>query len=63
MFLLVPCGLHGLFFGCFEELYAVFVGAAVDSYIEDFIVVVVSFLVGVPLITSLLKLKILEESG
>ncbi len=63
VFLLVPCGLHSLFFGSFEELYAVFVGAAVDSYIEDFIVVVVSFLVGVPLIISALKLKIRKGSG
>jgi len=60
VFLLVPCGLHSLFFGSFEELYTVFVLAATDSYIEDFIVVVVSFLVGVPLITSVLKLKIRE---
>jgi hypothetical protein len=62
VFLLVPCGLHGLFFPCFEELYTVFVGAAVDSYVEDFIVVAVSFLVGVPLMISVSKLKILKEA-
>lgn len=62
VFLLVPCGLHGLFFKGFEELYNVFTFAAVDSYIEDLIVVVVSFLVGVPLLISASKLKILDRS-
>ena len=62
VFLLVPCGLHDLFFKGFEELYTVFVLAAVDSYIEDLIVVAVSFLVGVPLIISVSKLKILDKS-
>jgi len=55
--------LYGLFFGSFEELYVVFAGAAVDSYVEDFIVVVVSFLVGVPLMIHVSKLKILKEVG
>ena len=62
VFLLVPCGLYGSFFGGFEGLYTVFVLAAVDSYIEDLIVVAVSFLVGVPLIISVSKLKILDKS-
>ena len=56
VFLLVPCGLHTLFFTSFEGLYAVFVGAAFDSYVEDVIVVVVSFLVGTPLLLSTSKL-------
>jgi uncharacterized membrane protein len=66
VFLLVPCGLYSLFpdfFGNFEMLYVVFVGAAIDSYIEDLIVVFVSFLVGVPLIISISKLKIFEKRG
>jgi len=62
VFLLVPCGLHDLFFKGFEELYMVFVLAAVDSYIENLIVVAVSFLVGVPLMISVSKLKILDKS-
>jgi hypothetical protein len=61
VFLLVPCGLYGLFFESFNDLYVVFVGAAIDSYIEDLIVVIVSFLVGVPLIMSLLKLGFWKE--
>jgi hypothetical protein len=64
IFLLVPCNLYSLFpgvFGSFEGLYAVFVGSAVDSYIEDAMVVIVSFLVGVPLLVSISKLKPLEQ--
>jgi len=41
----------------FAGLYLIFVGAAVDSYIEDFLVVIVSFLVGVPLLISIFKLR------
>lgn len=64
IFLLVPCGLYSLFpefFPSFDGLYLVFVGAAVDSYIEDAIVVIVSVLAGVPLLASVVKLKILER--
>lgn len=61
VFLLVPCGLHGLFFQGFEELYIVFVGAALDSYIEDIIVVIVSILVGAPLIMVISKLFSRED--
>jgi hypothetical protein len=60
VFLLVPCGLYTLFpsvFTGFTGLYLIFVGAAVDSYIEDFLVVIVSFLVGVPLLVSILKFR------
>jgi hypothetical protein len=59
VFLLVPCGLYSLFpdsFGTFEVLYAIFVGAAIDSYIEDLIVVAISVIVGVPLLISTSKL-------
>ena len=56
VFLLVPCGLHTFFFTSFEGLYMVFVGAAFDSYVEDVIVVVVSFIVGTPLLLSTSKL-------
>lgn len=61
IFLLIPCGLYNLFvyFNTFESLYAIFVEAAVASYVEDLIVVVVSLTVGVPLLVSLLKLGVL----
>lgn len=61
IFLLVPCGLHSLFFGSFDVLYVVFVEAAVSSYIEDLIVVIVSLIVGAPLLASMIKLKILDK--
>jgi uncharacterized membrane protein len=65
IFLLVPCGLYSLFpefFGSFEMLYTAFVEAAISSYIEDVIVVLVSLLVGVPIMISLSKLKFLKET-
>ncbi|MEM2105484.1 MAG: hypothetical protein QXV21_03325 [Candidatus Bathyarchaeia archaeon] len=63
IFLLIPCGLYNLFsyFSTFESLYAIFVEAAIASYIEDLIVVLVSFTVGVPLLISLLRLKLLKS--
>jgi uncharacterized membrane protein len=61
VFLLIPCGLHSLFFPDFAALSGVFVEAAASSYIEDFIVVIVSFLVGAPLLITVLKLKLLGE--
>lgn len=63
IFLLIPCGLYALFtyFSTFESLSAIFVEAAAASYIEDLIVIIVSFTVGVPLLISLLKLKLLES--
>lgn len=61
IFLLIPCGLHALFFETFGQLYDVFVGAAVYSYIEDLIVVVVSLLVGVPLLITMFKLGFLKR--
>jgi hypothetical protein len=61
VFLLVPSGLYGLFFEGFQGLYLMFVGFAIDSYVEDLIVVAVSFLVGLPLLISIFKLKLLGE--
>jgi len=61
IFLLIPCGLHSLFFETFDSLQGVFVEAAIWSYIEDLIVVVVSLLVGVPLILTAFKLGVLEK--
>ena len=55
IFLLIPCGLSGLFFVSFEDVSAIFTGGAVASYIEDSLVVAVSLLVGVPLIVRLSK--------
>jgi len=62
VFLLVPCGLHELFFNGLEELYLVFVGAAVDSYIEDCIAVIIAFFVCTPLLISISRLGILKKA-
>ena len=62
VFLLVPCGLYGVLFPSYEALYAVFVGGAASSYVEDVIVVLVSFVAGVPLVMSASKLGILQKN-
>lgn len=56
VFMLVPAGLYTLFTPLPQEVYAMFVAGAVDSYIEDVLVVVVSFLVGTPLLLALRKI-------
>jgi len=62
VFLLVPCGLYGLFFTSFEALQAIFILGAVSSYIEDLIVVAISFLVGVPLAVAALRMGLLRRN-
>jgi len=57
VFLLVPAGLHTLFFKDFEELLFVFVLGATGSYVEDLLVVIVSVVVGVPLLVALRKIQ------
>jgi len=56
VFLLVPGGMHMLFTSSPEVVYGIFVAGAIDSFIEDVLVVVVSFLVGVPLLVALQKI-------
>jgi hypothetical protein len=66
IFLLIPAGIYSVFpdiFGGFDGLYAVFIGAAVDSYIEDLIVVAVSVIVGAPLLLSLSKFKLFRNNS
>lgn len=60
VFLLVPAGLYTLFTSSPDVVYAIFVAGAVDSYIEDVLVVIVSFLVGIPLLLALRKIPGLE---
>ena len=53
VFLLIPTGVY-IFFGWPPEVvYSIFVIGAVDSYIEDVLVVIVSLVVGVPLLVAL----------
>ena len=56
VFLLVPAGFY-MFFGWPPEVvYSIFVMGAVDSYIEDVLVVIVSLVVGVPLLLALRRI-------
>jgi len=55
IFLLVPGGLYIVFTTEPEIVYSIFVGGAIDSFIEDALVVTVSFIVGVPLLIALQK--------
>ena len=56
VFLLVPGGLYVLFTTEPEIVYSIFVTGALDSFIEDALVVVVSFVVGIPLLIALQKI-------
>jgi hypothetical protein len=56
VFLLIPAGLS-MFLGWPPEVvYLIFVTGAVDSYIEDVLVVIVSLVVGAPLLIALRKI-------
>ena len=56
VFLLIPAGFY-MFFGWSPEVvYSIFVMGAVDSYIEDVLVVIVSLVVGVPLLLALRRI-------
>ena len=56
IFLLVPAGLHTLLTSNADVVYGVFVVGAVDSFIEDVLVVAVSLVVGVPILSALQKI-------
>jgi hypothetical protein len=60
VFLLVPSQLYKLFTYSPDVVYAMFVFGAIDSYIEDALVVIVSLVVGVPLIVALRKIPNIE---
>lgn len=60
VFLLIPCGLYCLFFESYQALYAGFAGAAISSYVEDAIAVLVSLLVSAPTILILSKIGSLQ---
>jgi len=63
IFLLIPAGLYTVFsdFGTFLTLQAIFTVAALSSYVEDVLVIVVTLIVGVPLMIVLSKLKLLQQ--
>jgi hypothetical protein len=55
VFLLIPVGLYMLFLWSPEVVYSIFISSAIYSYIEDFLVVLVSSLVSPPLLAALRK--------
>jgi hypothetical protein len=56
VFLLIPAGLYSILVSSPEGVYSIFVTGALGSYVEDALVVIVSFLVGVPLLIALRKI-------
>jgi hypothetical protein len=56
IFLLVPVGLYTLLTSSPDVVYGVFVVGAVDSFIEDALVIAVSLAVGVPVLSALQKI-------
>jgi len=61
VFLLIPAGLYNFFGWSPDTVYYVFIFGAIDSYIEDVLVVIVSFLVGVPLLVALRRILDLKQ--
>jgi len=57
IFLFIPAGLYAFLGLSFDEVFFIFTAGAVASYIEDLIVVAVSFLVCVPLLLALRRMK------
>jgi len=56
IFIFVPAGLYAFLGLSFDEVFFIFTTGASASYIEDLIVIVVSFLVGAPLLLALRRL-------
>ena len=62
VFLLVPAGLHTFFTSNPDVVYGIFITGAADSFIEDALVVIISLLVGVPLLSALQKIPEIKYS-
>lgn len=60
VFLLVPAGFYS-FLMTQESVLPAFVGGGIDSFIEDALVIVVSLVVGVPIVLTLRKVMNLEK--
>jgi hypothetical protein len=60
IFLFIPAGLYAFLGLSFDEVFYIFTTGAVASYVEDLIVVIVSLLVGVPLLLTLRRMKELK---
>lgn len=62
VFLLIPAGLYNVFGWSPEVVYYIFIEGAIGSYIEDVLVVITSFLVGVPLLIAFKRLLNFKNS-
>jgi hypothetical protein len=60
VFLLIPMGFYTFFGWTPEVVNLIFITGAVDSYVEDVLVVIVSYLVGVPILLALRKYPLLS---
>ena len=62
VFLFIPAGLYGIALGYSQAATTVaFVGGGVDSFIEDALVVLITFVVGVPILLALRKVLNLKK--
>jgi predicted membrane protein len=61
IFLLVPIGLYAVFGWPAVTVYSMFILGAADSYIEDILVIIVSLIIGAPLIAALKKVLALKQ--
>ena len=57
VFLLVPAGLYNVLFMTQGEVLSAFVGGGIESFVEDALVIVVSLVVGVPILLALRKMN------
>jgi hypothetical protein len=60
VFLLIPTGLYNFFGWPPEGVYFIFVTGAINSYIEDVLVIIVSLVVCVPLLVALRRIRSLK---
>ncbi len=61
VFLLIPVGLYNIITSSPDVVYGIFVVGAIDSYIEDVLVVIATLAVGVPLLLALRKVLHLKQ--
>jgi len=58
VFMFVPAGLWLMFTSDSAVAYEIFVSGAIGSYVEDVLVVIVSFIVGIPVLVALRKIPV-----
>jgi len=61
VFLLIPVGLYTVFGWSAETVYYIFILGAANSYIEDILVIVVSSIIGAPLIAALKRILEIKQ--